>query len=279
MRVSVLQMNSGSDKSQNIAQASRLVDAATESDRPGVIALPEMWTCLGGNRELKFREAEELPANGSNAAGGPAYEFLRGTARDKRIFVHGGSLAERHGERLFNTTVVFDPLGREVARYRKIHLFDIVAPDGTGYRESATFGGGTDVVTYMADGVRVGCAICYDLRFPELFLALRRAGAQLIMLPSAFTLQTGKDHWEVLLRARAIETQCWLAAPATWGSHSETGSKTPRITFGHSLVCDPWGQIVANASDGIGWTTAKIDLDLMEKVRRDMPVLEHRKLS
>jgi deaminated glutathione amidase len=278
MRVSVVQMNAGSDKSQNIAQAARLLDAAIEADRPAIVALPEMWTCLGGDRGTKFREAEALPPPGANIAGGPAYEFLRGVARDKRIHVHGGSLGERSGERLFNTTVVFDPTGTEIARYRKIHLFDILAPDGTGYRESATFGGGTEVVTFEADGVRVGCAICYDVRFPELFLKLRQAGAELIFLPSAFTLLTGKDHWEVLVRARAIETQCWIAAPATWGRHTD-GSGEARHTYGHSLVADPWGHVVAKVSDGIGWTTARIDRAVTEKVRRDMPVLEHRKLA
>ena len=278
MRVSVMQMNAGHDKAQNIAQAGRLLSAAITADRPSIVALPEMWTCLGGDRATKLREAEELPPPGANVPGGAAYEFLRGVARSERIHVHGGSLAERVGERLFNTTVLFDPEGREVARYRKIHLFDIVTPDGTGYRESASFGSGAEVVTCEADGVRVGLAICYDVRFPELFLALRRAGAEVIFLPAAFTLQTGKDHWEVLLRARAIETQCWLAAPATWGRHAE-GSGAARDTYGHSLVCDPWGSIVARASDGVGWATARIDTQLTQRVRRDMPVLDHRKLA
>ncbi len=279
MRVSVVQMNAGADKARNIAQAARLIGAAVEADRPAIVALPEMWTCLGGDRPTKFREAEELPPPGSNGAGGPAYEFLRGIAREKRIHVHGGSIAERDGERLFNTTVAFDPSGSEIARYRKIHLFDIVTPDGTGYRESATFGGGSDIVTYEADGVKVGCAICYDLRFPELFHKLRQAGAELIFLPAAFTLATGKDHWEVLIRARAIETQCWLAAPAMWGTHTEGNSGQQRYTYGHSLVCDPWGHVVAKVSDGIGWSTARIDPAVTDKVRKDMPVLAHRKLA
>jgi len=278
MRVSVMQMNAGHDKAQNIAQASRLLEGAIEADRPSIVALPEMWTCLGGDHATKLREAEELPSVGGNAPGGPAYEFLRSVARSRRIHVHGGSIAERAGDRLFNTTVLFDPEGREIARYRKIHLFDIVTPDGTGYRESASFGSGTEVVTCAADGVRVGLAICYDVRFPELFLALRRAGAELIFLPAAFTLQTGKDHWEALLRARAIETQCWLAAPATWGRHTDSGGGA-RFTYGHSLVCDPWGSIVARTSDGVGWATARIDTSLTARVRRDMPVLEHRKLA
>ena len=278
MRVSVVQMNAGHDKAANIDQASRLLGQAVEADRPDIVSLPEVWSCLGGSRAEKFAQAEALPAPGSNQPGGEAYEFLRGVARSQHVHVHGGSITERDGERLFNTTLVFDRNGHEIARYRKIHLFDIVAPDGTGYRESATYGSGDRVVTYEADGVRVGCAICYDLRFPELFLALRRAGAELIFLPAAFTLMTGKDHWETLVRARAIETQCWFAAPASWGRHHD-GSGEPRLTFGHSMICDPWGQVVAQVSDGTGWATARIEPAVTARVRRDMPVLEHRKLA
>ena len=278
MRVSVVQMSPGHDKAENIAQADTLIRRAIEADRPDIVSLPEMWTCLGGNRAVKFEQAEELPAKGSNQSGGPAYEFLRALARERRIHVHGGSLAERGGGKLFNTTVVFDPDGTEIARYRKIHLFDIVAPDGRGYRESSTYGAGDEIVTYEAGGTKVGCATCYDVRFPEMFLALRRAGAELIFLPSAFTEQTGRDHWEVLIRARAIETQCWFAAPATWGKHEDAAGQ-PRMTYGHSLVCDPWGHVVARVSDGLGWATARIDPAITGKVRRDMPVLEHRKLA
>ena len=279
MRVSVVQMNPGSDKAANIAQASRLIGAAIEADRPSLVSLPEMWTCLGGDRATKQAEAEPLPPAGSNEDGGPAYEFLRRTARERSIHVHGGSLGEKSGEdggRLFNTTVVFDPQGTEVARYRKIHLFDITTPDGQGYRESASYGGGDQVVTFDAGDLRVGCAICYDLRFPELFLALRRAGAELILLPSAFMVPTGRDHWDVLIRARAIENQCWMAAPATWGQHRD-GAGQPRSTYGRSLVCDPWGQVLATVSDGIGWSTVRIDRALVARVRRDMPVMEHRR--
>jgi nitrilase len=190
--------------------------------------------------------------------------------------VHGGSIIEQGAQTLFNTTVVFSPDGIELARYRKMHLFDIVAPDGTGYRESASYGAGDQVVTYAAGDIRVGCAICYDIRFPDLFWRLREAGAEVIFLPSAFTLATGKDHWEALIRGRAIETQCWFAAPATWGKHLE-GNGEPRFTYGHSMIVNPWGQVVASVSDGIGWSTARIDHDLTTKVRRDMPVLDHRK--
>jgi nitrilase len=278
MRVSVMQMSPGTDKAANIDQASRLIAAAIDADRPDIVSLPEMWTCLGGNRAVKQEQAEPLPEYGSNQPGGPAYEFLRGVARSQRIHVHGGSLAEKGGDKLFNTTVVFDPDGTEIARYRKIHMFDIVTPDGKGYRESAVYGAGREIVAFEAQGVKIGCTICYDIRFPELFLALRRAGAELIFVPSAFTLQTGKDHWEVLLRARAIETQCWFAAPATYGKHLD-GAGEARMTYGHSLLCDPWGHVVAKVSDGIGWATARIDQALTARVRRDMPVLDHRTLA
>jgi len=276
MRISVVQMNPGADKDENIAQARRLIGEAVDADRPDIVSLPEVWDSLGGDRSVRNANAETLPAKGSNAPGGPAYEFLRATARATKTHVHGGSIIEKGPEKLFNTTVVFNPDGTEIARYRKMHLFDIVAPDGTGYRESATYGAGDEVVTYQADGVKVGCAICYDIRFPDLFWKLREAGAEVIFLPSAFTLATGKDHWEVLIRGRAIETQCWFAAPATWGKHLE-GKGEPRFTYGHSLICDPWGHVVTKVSDGTGWATARIDPKVTARVRRDMPVLEHRK--
>ncbi|MCS6920921.1 MAG: carbon-nitrogen hydrolase family protein [Elioraea sp.] len=277
MRVTVVQMNPSADKAANLAAAERLVSAASAEDRPDLVVLPEMWTCLGGDRETKRAAAERLPEPGGANRGGEAYALLRDLARRHRLVLHGGSIAEDGGDRLYNTTVVFGPDGEERARYRKIHLFDIVAPDGTGYRESATFGRGADIVTYRAGDTTVGCTICYDLRFPELYLALRRAGAELIVVPAAFTLQTGKDHWEVLIRARAIETQCWLAAAATWGRHEERGE--PRFTYGHSLIADPWGHVVAKASDGEGWATARLDHRLTERVRRDMPLMDHRVLA
>lgn len=277
MRVTALQMNAGVDKAANIQQAARLIGQAVAEDRPDMVGLPEMWTCLGGDLAAKRREAEALPTSGSGGPGGPAYEFLRRAAIEHGIYVHGGSLGEDGGEKLFNTTLVFSPSGAEIARYRKIHLFDITTPDGLGYRESASYGRGDAVVSFDADGMRVGCAICYDLRFPELFLALRRAGSEVIFLPSAFTVSTGRDHWEPLIRARAIETQCWIVAAATWGQHLDAKGGS-RSTFGHSLICDPWGHVVAQASDGIGAVTGRIDRAMTVRIRRDMPVLEHRRL-
>jgi predicted amidohydrolase len=277
MRVSVIQMSPTANKDANIAQATALIEAALGADRAELVALPEIWTCLGGNRATKFAAAEVLPPMGSNETGGQAYEFLRQMARQHKIFLHGGSIGELDGEKIYNTSLVFSPEGQELARYRKIHLFDITTPDGQGYKESAVYGAGDAVVTCKIAGLKLGLAICYDIRFPELFLALRRAGAELIVLPAAFTLQTGKDHWEVLLRARAIESQCWIAAPACTGAHVE-GSGETRFTYGHSLIADPWGHVVAKASDGPGWASARIETEFLGRVRANMPVLEHRKL-
>jgi len=280
MRITAIQMNQTSDKAANLDQARRLIEAALATDRPDMITLPETWTNLGGGREARATAAETLPAPGGT--GGAAYEFLRGIAKGAGIHVHGGSMIEQGPEKFFNTTVVFDPSGAEIARYRKIHLFDITGPDGTGYRESALYGAGDALVTFEAQGgkfggLKFGCTICYDMRFPEQYLALRRLGAEVIFVPSNFTLMTGKDHWEALLRARAIETQCWIVAAASWGSYEERGAT--RQVYGHSLIADPWGHVVAKASDGIGWITARVDQAVTAKVRRDMPVLEHRRLA
>jgi predicted amidohydrolase len=272
MKVSLIQTNSISDKASNLAQAKRLVERAVAEERPDWVLLPEVLDWMGGSSAEKLAIAEP-------ATGGPAYETLRALARDNRIWVHGGSFFERvPGEnRAYNTSVVFDRDGREAARYRKIHMFDIIAPDGTKYQESATMKPGEAVVTYDCEGVTIGCAICYDLRFAELFLALAERGATVIALPAAFTLQTGKDHWEVLLRARAIETQAYVLAAGQTGSY-ETKGKTLH-NYGHSMVIDPWGHVVARASDGVGIVSSRLDLSLPGAVRARMPVAEHRRLG
>jgi predicted amidohydrolase len=274
MKISVIQMNSGSAKPENLAQAGRLIDAAVAADAPDMVVLPEVFAHIGGSIAARHAAAETLPEPGGE--GGPAYQMLRETACRHGIFVHGGSFIERESERFFNTTLAFDRNGGELARYRKIHLFDVTTPDGRVYRESDTFGGGDAVVTYRADDITVGCSICYDLRFPELYRALAEAGAHVVMVPAAFTLQTGKDHWEVLLRARAIETETYIVAAAQVGSYAD-GNDT-RMTWGHSMVVDPWGHILAQAQDRPGHASAAIDLDYLETVRARIPVHRHRKL-
>ena len=270
MKVALVQMNSVSDKSANIAAAIELVTRAVEEERPDWIALPECFDFIGARKADKLAAAETL------GEGGPAYAAMRTLAHRHKVFVHAGSMLEKvpREDRIHNTTVAFDRDGNEVARYRKIHMFDIETPDGVAYRESAAFKPGEVIATYDCDGVTVGCSICYDLRFPYLFQALVEAGAQMIALPSAFTLQTGKDHWEVMCRARAIETQTYFCAPAQVGPH-RIGDEV-RQSYGHSMVIDPWGLVVARASDGPGVVGARIAPKLVGAVRQRMPVQSHR---
>jgi predicted amidohydrolase len=269
MKISMIQMNSVSDKPANIAAATKLVEQAVAEEQPDWICLPECFDFLGGDRAAKMAAAEAFP-------GGPAYGAMQALASKHKIYIHAGSILEKPetGERIHNTTVVFDRTGTEIARYRKIHMFDITAPDGTKYNESAAFARGDAAVTYRCGDMTIGCAICYDLRFPELFQALAAKGADMIALPAAFTLQTGKDHWEVLCRARAIETQTYVCAPAQTGTHMD--GKGIRQTYGHSLVADPWGHVIAKASDGVAIVSTRIDRALVKKIRAMIPVAQHK---
>ncbi len=269
MKVSLIQMNSVNDKAANIEAARALIERAVAEEAPDWVLLPEQFDWAGGIKGDKAKNAEALP-------GGPAYAMARELAAKHRIFVHAGSIMERieGDERIYNTSVVFNREGEEIARYRKIHLFDVTTPDGAAYRESATVKAGDLVVTYDCEGVTVGCAICYDLRFPGLFQALADKGAEMIALPAAFTQQTGKDHWEVLLRARAIETETYMCASAQTGTFS-VGNET-RATYGHSLIADPWGLVVAKASDGVGVVSSRLDMEQVRRARRLIPVAQHK---
>ena len=270
MKVTLIQTSSGDDKGANLDHAEKLLREAIETTRPDLIALPEVFTYLGGTVEGARASAETIP-------GGAAYAMLQRIALEYRVHVHGGSINERDGKRLFNTTLVFNPDGDMIARYRKIHMFDVVTPDGKVYHESATYTPGGDVVTYDVGDVRVGCTICYDLRFAELFVALTKAGAHVILVPAAFTMMTGKDHWEALLRARAIETQCYVLAPGQVGAHVEEGVE--RLSYGNSLIVDPWGTVIARAQDRIGFVSAELDFAFLEKVRTDLPSNKNRVLG
>jgi predicted amidohydrolase len=275
VKISLIQMNSQENKGANLAQAERLIDQAVAEDRPDLVLLPEMFTMLSENIDAKRAAAETLPGDGAKGEPpGEAYALLQNLAARHRIFVHGGSLLERAGDKFFNTSVAFDRDGRELARYRKMHLFDVVTPDGKEYRESATVGRGSEIVTYDLEGHTIGCSICYDLRFPELYQALAKQGAEVIVLPAAFTLQTGKDHWEPLIRARAIETETYFLAAAQTGSYANGN----RSNYGHSLVADPWGHVIARAQDKVGFVTARLDFSLLRDVRQRIPVHQHKVL-
>jgi len=273
MKITAVQTNTIADKGKNLAQAKTLIDEAVASDRPDVVVLPEVWNWRGGTTKDKLREADDCP-------GGPAYALLQEIAKRHKIWVHGGSMIERipGAAQVYNTTCVFNREGREVARYRKIHMFDITAPDGTPYNESDSVEAGNEVVAYDLEGFKVGCSICYDMRFAELYIQLQRKGCDIIMVPASFTLQTGKDHWELMLRARAVETQCYIVAPGQYGPYVD-GKGGTRLSYGHSLIADPWGHVVAKVSDGIGYATARIERSQIARVRELIPMNAHRRLG
>jgi predicted amidohydrolase len=191
------------------------------------------------------------------------------------MWVVAGSFHERgpDPDRTYNTSLVFDRSGGLVSAYRKIHLYDVEIPGRVSYLESRSVAPGNDCVTVDVAGLRVGMSICYDLRFPELYRRLAGAGAQLLLVPAAFMLHTGRDHWEVLLRARAIENQCYVAAAAQIGDHDPG-----RTCFGRSMVVDPWGTVLAQAPDEIGVTVADLDLDRLARIRSELPSLANRRL-
>jgi len=271
MKMAVIQANTRSDIDKNIEVARELMSRAVEYDGANWLLLPEHFQFAGGSVNQRRESAEIL-------GDGPAYKMCAEFARQHGVYVHAGSIYEKvDGDpRVFNTTVAFGPSGEELARYRKIHLFDVETPDGVAHRESDTVASGNEIVTYEVDGITVGCAICYDLRFPELFQQLVVKGAQVIALPAAFTLQTGKDHWETLLRARAIETQTYVAASGACGAVQF--DDRVHQTYGHSMIVDPWGHVVAKASDGEGYALHRIDVSRIEQVRKGIPLAVSRQL-
>jgi len=266
LRVAVVQMNSRDDKAANLATAFDLIDRAAGGGAR-FVSLPEVWPYLG-------------PSGGERAAAepipGPTVDRLAERAKAHGIYLHAGSMLEvRPGEpRLFNTTVVFDPNGEIITRYSKIHMFDVSLDGVGGYQESENVAPGDEIVTCEIDGVTVGLAICYDLRFPELFRILALRGAEAIMLPAAFTMTTGKDHWETLIRARAIENGVYMIAPAQVGSFSDGSGE--RWSYGRSLIVDPWGTVLATAPDAPTVIAAEIDVARVRAVRRQVPSLTNR---
>ncbi|CAN7750355.1 carbon-nitrogen hydrolase family protein [Rhizobium sp. LjRoot258] len=264
-------MNSQPDRSHNLAEVARLMrDAMT--GRPDLIVLPEHFDWMGGTVADKKHAADQVP-------GGEAYALVQQFAKDNGIWIHAGSLMERGADddRVYNTTVVFNARGENVGLYRKIHLFDITAPDGKTYAESATVAPGDDLFIYELNGNRIACAICYDLRFSRIFDRLSNENVDIFVLPAAFTHQTGQAHWEVLCRARAIEFQAYFVACGQCGSYPMPNGER-RQTFGHSIVCDPWGQIIAHAGNDVSVLMADIDQVRVREVRSLIPMAEHRVL-
>jgi predicted amidohydrolase len=269
MRVAVCQMRSGSEPASNIDAAQSLLQEAVEGGADLAI-LPELFPYLGS--------VSRVPEIAEPVPGGPATRMLAEAAAHGELWVAGGSVPERDGDRVFNTCPLFDRTGELVARYRKIHLFDVDLEGQPPFRESATYEAGTELVTHPTEEFRIGMAICYDLRFPELFRGLMTLGTELVVLPAQFQQQTGVAHWEVLLRARAIENQCFVAAAAQWG---EFGSpEEPRRSYGRSMIVAPWGDVLVEApGEGTGVWFADLDVAELRRVRRVLPALEHRRLG
>jgi predicted amidohydrolase len=261
LRAAAVQLNSTSEKARNVSAAERLVrDAA--ADGAELVALPEKWNLLASGEEM---------AAGAEPLDGPTLSAARGWARELGIHLLAGSISERGPEMAFNTSVLIGPGGEDLAVYRKIHLFDVEA-GGVSYRESDHEEAGTEVVTAEVGAVTAGLTVCYDLRFPELYRILAVRGARLITVPSAFTLATGRDHWEVLLRARAIENQVFVLAP------NQVGEAPPHYSSqGRSAIVDPWGVVLATAPDEECFIVADLDLAAQDRIRESLPSLANRR--
>jgi deaminated glutathione amidase len=263
LRVAAVQLNSTADSAANLATADRLTRAAA-ADGARLIVLPEKWTAIGSDEEL-HAAAETLE--------GPAIGWARALARELEVDLIAGSIIERVAgqEKLANTSVHVDPRGEVRAVYRKIHMFDVEVA-GRTYRESDVEQPGQEIVVTEADGVELGLSICYDLRFPELYRIMAVRGARVIAVPAAFTLATTRDHWETLLRARAIENQAFVIAANQFGAHPG-GYRSG----GRSMIVDPWGVVMAQAPDGEGHITAELDLERQQEIRARLPALANRR--
>ena len=264
VKVAAVQLNSTADPAVNLAGADRLTRAAA-ADGATVIVLPEKWTAIGTDEQLRA---------GAEALDGPAISWARATARELGVDLVAGSIAERRAgsEKLANTCVHVDPQGEIRAVYRKVHMFDVEI-DGHSYRESDVERAGEEIVlSETVDGVELGLSICYDLRFPELFRILAVRGARVIVLPSAFTLPTTRDHWETLLRARAIENQIFVIAANQFGRHPG-GQRSG----GRSMIVDPWGVVLAQTPDREGYAVAELDLEYQREIRARLPSLANRR--
>ncbi len=265
-----VQVTSTDDVVRNLARCRALV---TEARAAGAqfVGLPENFAFLGSDRDHRAAIAEST----ADDAAGPILSDMRTLARTTGVWLLLGGFPEqglRPGS-IRNTSVLLDPTGAIAARYRKVHLFDVDVPGGMQFRESESVDAGNDVVVAETPWGGLGLTVCYDVRFPELYRQITARGARMITVPSAFTRETGKDHWHLLLRARAVENQAFIIAPAQFGWH---GGK--RYSYGHALIADPWGAVLSECGDHEGFALARLDFDYQDRVRSNLPVLRHRKL-
>lgn len=260
-----IQMSSGADKGANLEKAENLVRlAAARGAR--LVALPEVFNWRG-------KRADEPAA--AESLDGVTLTLMAGLARDLEIFLVAGSITEDiPGQaRRYNTSVLLGPDGRRLAVYRKIHLFDVDLPGRVTIKESDAKIAGMEVISAQTTFATIGLSVCYDVRFPELYRRLAFAGARIVTIPSAFTFPTGEAHWDVLIRARAIENQCYVMAPAQFGPNVHGFSD-----YGNSMIVDPWGRVIARAGDLEGVVIAPLDLEYLERVRRELPSLANARL-
>jgi deaminated glutathione amidase len=267
MLAAVVQMTSGDDVVENLSRASHLIAEAAQRGAQ-LAVLPENFALLAADENAKFAVAEDVGGDGA------IMTAMRVAALRHKIHLVLGGLPEKSdGEHVFNTSVYLDDKGEVRAFYRKIHLFDVQIPDGATYRESGSVTPGSDVVVAGTPWGGLGLSVCYDLRFPELYREQAKREARMLTVPAAFTLHTGRDHWHALLRARAIENLSFVLAAAQYGRHNPK-----RVTYGHALIVDPWGQILAEMPDREGVAVAELDFTQQDRVRQELPSLGHRRL-
>ena len=261
LTIGMAQLNSNDSPVDNLGAAlnsiSELADRGAD-----LIVLPEHADFIGPD-DKKRELAEPLEQS-------LYVEGIRARAAELKCYVHLGSFLERDGDHIYNCALAIGPDGEVLARYRKLHLFDVEIPGGKKYLESATISPGQETAGFSIGEFNFGLATCYDLRFPELFRRLVLNGADVILLPAAFTMQTGRDHWEILLRARAIENLCWVVAVGQWGE-----APPQHLCYGRSMVVNPWGLVIAQAPDGVAKVTADIDLYTLRQTRTRFPALDH----
>lgn len=262
MKIGLCQTMVSADRRENLDGMARAVRAAAAAGCR-LVLLPEMWNCPYAY--------ENFPVY-AEACGGAAWQALRDAARENGVYLVGGTIPEREGDALYNTCFVFDPTGAQIARHRKVHLFDIDIPGGQRFMESASFTPGRDYTLFDTPWGRVGVAICFDIRFAELFRILALEGAKLICVPAAFNMTTGPAHWELSFRMRAVDNQCFLAGCSP--ARDETASY---VDYGHSIVCDPWGSVLGQLDEKPGLLTAELDMTRPDEIRAQLPILKNRR--